>query len=299
MTVSSPLLVIGKNGQLATSLRHLGGADVVCVGRPEIDLDRPEEFSALLERVKPFFVVNAAAWTAVDRAEEDEAAAKRANDTGPARLAEECAKRDVPFLHVSTDYVFNGRKGHPYVEDDPICPESAYGRTKAAGEKAILAAGGKAIILRTAWVYSPYGKNFVKTMLAVGAKNPELRVVGDQTGNPTSSDDLAQAILDIVATVQRTGWQEAYAGIFHATGGGEAATWYDLACVTLHEAERYGQAMPKMTAISTADWPTPAPRPADSRLDNSKLMHVFGVRLPEWRQTVARTVQQLMQGSSS
>lgn len=299
MTVSSPLLVIGKNGQLATSLRHLGGADVVCVGRPEIDLDRPEEFSALLERVKPFFVVNAAAWTAVDRAEEEEAAAKRANDTGPARLAEECAKRDIPFLHVSTDYVFNGRKGHPYVEDDPICPESAYGRTKAAGEKAILAAGGKAIILRTAWVYSPYGKNFVKTMLAVGAKNPELRVVGDQTGNPTSSDDLAQAILDIVATVQRTGWQEAYAGIFHATGGGEAATWYDLACVTLYEAERYGQAMPKMTAISTADWPTPAPRPADSRLDNSKLMHVFGVRLPEWRQTVARTVQQLMQGSSS
>lgn len=298
MTVSSPLLVIGKNGQLATSLRHLGGADVVCVGRPEIDLDRPEEFSALLERVKPFFVVNAAAWTAVDRAEEEEAAAKRANDIGPARLAEECAKRDIPFLHVSTDYVFNGRKGHPYVEDDPICPESAYGRTKAAGEKAILAAGGKAIILRTAWVYSPYGKNFVKTMLAVGAKNPELRVVGDQTGNPTSSDDLAQAILDIVATVQRTGWQEAYAGIFHATGGGDAATWYDLACVALREAERYGQAMPKMTAISTADWPTPAPRPADSRLDNSKLMHVFGVRLPEWRQTVARTVKQLMQSSS-
>ncbi|GBQ05151.1 dTDP-4-dehydrorhamnose reductase [Saccharibacter floricola] len=295
MTVSSPLLVVGKHGQLATSLRHFGGEAVTCVGRPEVDLDHPEKFAALLDRLKPSFVVNAAAWTAVDAAEDEEDAADRANHTGPARLAEECARRDIPFLHVSTDYVFNGKKGQPYTEEDPICPESAYGRTKAAGEQAILATEGKNIILRTAWVYSPYGKNFVKTMLALGTKHPELRVVGDQQGNPTSSDDLAQAILAIVGVVKRTGWKPSYGGIFHATGGGDAATWFELARATLECAEAYGQKMPKMTAIGTKDWPTPAPRPADSRLDNSKLARIFGVTLPDWRATLAQTVKQLKQ----
>lgn len=297
MTASSSILVIGKNGQLATSLRVLGGHEVVCIGRPECDLNQPESFAALCDQYDPLYVINAAAWTAVDLAEDHESEADCANHRAPAYVAKKCAERGIPFIHISTDYVFNGKKGEPYKEGDPICPESAYGRTKAAGEKAILAVAGKNIIVRTAWVYSSYGKNFVRTMLAAGVKNSELRVVGDQKGNPTSSDDLAQALLAVVAKIRDTGWKEEYAGIFHATGRGEAATWYDLACATLQEAARHGQIMPRVTAITTQDWPTPAPRPADSRLDNCKLKRVFGVSLPDWRKTVAHTVQSLMENT--
>ncbi|MXV45153.1 dTDP-4-dehydrorhamnose reductase [Saccharibacter sp. 17.LH.SD] len=296
MMSPSLILVIGRQGQLATSLRQLGGTDVATIGRPDYDLERPEQIADILERLNPKFVVNAAAWTAVDLAESEEASAKKANHTGPAFLARECMTRDIPFIHVSTDYVFDGRKGTPYVESDPIAPATAYGRTKAAGEQAILAMNGKNIILRTAWVYSAYGKNFVRTMLNAGAKNPVLRVVGDQRGNPTSADDLARVILGIIAKIRETGWKPAYAGVFHATGGGDSATWYDLASVTLKEAERYGQPLPEIQAIKTEDWPTPAPRPADSRLSNEKLERIFGLRLPDWKQSVAATVQRLMKG---
>ncbi|EHH67702.1 dTDP-4-dehydrorhamnose reductase [Gluconobacter morbifer] len=292
MSSTGPILVTGGNGQLATSLANLGGARVVRVGRPEFDFDHPETIAATVAKYHPSVVVNAAAWTAVDRAETEKEGAERANCSGPAALAAACAKAGIPFIHVSTDYVFSGDKGEPYTEQDPTTPQTVYGSTKADGEQAVLAANPKSIILRTAWVYSAHGKNFVKTMVNAGAKNPALKVVGDQHGNPTSSDDLAEAILAIIDLIEKDGWKANYAGIYHASGTG-STTWHGLAVAALEEAAKHGQSMPSVTAIRTEDWPTPAKRPQDSRLDNTKLHRIFGVRLPEWRDSIARTVHKL------
>ncbi|WP_025886051.1 dTDP-4-dehydrorhamnose reductase [Asaia prunellae] len=285
------ILVTGGQGQLATSLKMLGGDRVVVVGRPEFDLAQPETLAATLKRVNPSLVVNAAAWTAVDLAESEIEGATAANETGPAELARLCAARDVPLVHVSTDYVYAGDKGAPYVETDPVTPQTVYGRTKAAGEQAVLKAHPRSIVLRTSWVYSGHCKNFVRTMVNAGAKNTHLKVVGDQYGNPTSADDLAKAILSIADQVE-AGWQDRFAGIYHASGTGETS-WHGLAVAALEEASRHGQSMPvEVAAIRTQDWPTPAKRPQDSRLDCSKLERVFGIRLPEWRDGVARAVDE-------
>lgn len=287
-----PILVTGGTGQLATSLARLGGTRVVVVGRPEFDFDRPETIAATVEKYRSAFVVNAAAWTAVDLAESEVAGATRANETGPAELARVCAAHDIPLIHVSTDYVYAGDKEGAYVETDPISPQTVYGRTKAAGERAVLAAHPKSLILRTAWVYSAHGKNFVRTMINAGAKNPQLKVVGDQSGNPTSSDDLAAAILVIIEKLQQ-GWQDAYAGIYHATGSG-TTTWHGLAVATLQEAEKAGRPMPELLAIRTEDWPMPAKRPQNSCLDNSKFETVFGIKLPQWQNSVQKTVREIL-----
>lgn len=292
MSETQTILVTGGSGQLATSLVNIGGARIHRVGRPEFDFDRPETIADLIHSVKPVAVVNGAAWTAVDLAETESEGAKRGNHTGPEALAKACAEANIPFIHVSTDYVFSGDKGTPYLETDPTTPETVYGRTKAEGEQAVLAANPKTIILRTAWVYSAHGKNFVKTMINAGAKNPALKVVGDQRGNPTSSDDLAAAILAILAKVEATGWQPEYAGIYHAAGTGET-TWHGLADTALDAAAEHGQTKPTVSAIRTEDWPTPAKRPQDSRLDCSKLERIFGVRLPAWEDSVKQTVARL------
>ncbi|HZZ57005.1 MAG TPA: dTDP-4-dehydrorhamnose reductase, partial [Opitutaceae bacterium] len=216
-----------------------------------------------------------------------------ANYDGPRVLAQLSAEAGIPFIHISTDYVFDGSKGVPYVETDETNPTGVYGRTKRDGEARVMAAAGKPIILRTAWVYSDTGKNFVKTMLGAGAKLPKLRVVADQKGSPTAAADLAGAILDIIQRIESGGWKPDYAGIFHVTGGGET-TWHGLAVAIFEEARRHDGPSPEVEPITTADWPTPARRPADSRLDNSKLGHVFGVRLPPWRHSLARTVDKLL-----
>ena len=286
------ILVTGGGGQLAVALANLGGGRVQRVGRPGFDFDRPETLAATLRQVEPRMVVNAAAWTAVDAAEADEAAAARANTDGPARLAGLCAEAGIPLIHVSTDYVFDGDKGAPYLETDPTSPTGAYGRTKAAGEQAVLASCPQAIVLRTSWVYSATGRNFVRTMVEAGATRPVLRVVGDQRGCPTSADDLAAAILAIAERLDETGWRPGYGGIFHAAGTGEA-TWHGLAIAAL---EATGRPMPEVIAIRTEDWPTPARRPADSRLDCTRLEQVFGIRLPDWQPSVAGTVQRLLAG---
>lgn len=287
-----PILVTGGTGQLATSLVNLGGPRIKCVGRPAFDFDKPETLAATLDAVKPVAVVNAAAWTAVDLAETEQAGAARANTSGPADLARLCAERDIPLIHVSTDYVFSGDKGTPYVETDAVSPETVYGSTKAEGEKLALAANPKTLIFRTSWVYSAHGKNFVRTMLNAGAKNPALKVVGDQKGNPTSSDDLARAILSVLAIIEKDGWKADFAGIYHVCGTGET-TWHGLAVAALKDAAAHGQAMPEVSAIRTQDWPTPAKRPADSRMDNSKLTRVFGVTMPAWEDSVKQTVDQI------
>lgn len=296
LTGLGKILVTGGNGQLAVSLSALGGEQVIRIGRPEFDFDQPETIAAAVSRYKPHAVVNAAAWTAVDLAESEPEAARRANETGPALLAAACAEIGVPLVHVSTDYVFSGDKGSPYVETDPIAPQTVYGTTKAAGEAAVLAANPQTAVLRTAWVYSAHGKNFVRTMIAAGAKNPRLRVVGDQIGNPTSSDDLARAILAILARVSKTGWQPEYAGVYHATAQGETS-WHGLAVAALEAAARLGRPMPEIDAIRTEDWPTPAKRPQDSRLDCSKLASVFGVQLPDWHATLVPTVETIVSAS--
>ncbi len=293
--MTRPILVTGGTGQLASALGTSAG--VVRVGRPEFDFDRPETIEAAFRAAAPRLVVNAAAYTAVDAAESDADAAYRANRDGPAILARLCARADIPLIHVSTDYVFDGLKPSPYVETDPVAPQGVYGASKLAGEEAVLASGAKAIVLRTAWVYAATGKNFVRTMLAVGKTRPRLTVVGDQRGCPTTAIDLADAILAIVARLDATGWQSDYSGVFHAAGSGET-TWHGLAVATFEEAGRHGANVPEVAPIRTADWPTPAKRPANSRLDCSKLHDVFGVRLPHWRDSLTRTVDTIFSTGS-
>ncbi len=285
------ILVTGGGGQVATELAALGGERVARVGRPEFDFDRPESLAATFDRVRPSAVVNAAAWTAVDLAETEEAAAFRANRDGPAALARLCAEAGLPLVHLSTDYVFDGRKPTPYQETDPTGPMGVYGRSKLAGEAAVLAAGGRATVLRTAWVYNATGKNFVRTMLGAALKTDTLRVVADQTGSPTNAADLAAAILAVLARM--ADWRPEYAGVFHAAGSG-SVTWHGFAEAIFDEAAKHGRRRPTVQPIATADWPTPAARPLNSCLDCTKLREVFGAALPNWRPSLARTVATML-----
>jgi dTDP-4-dehydrorhamnose reductase len=284
-----PILVTGGTGQLASALVAAATVPICLVGRPTFDFDRPETIAAAFHQANPWLVVNAAAYTAVDAAEEDEAAAYRANRDGPAELARLCAAAGIPLIHISTDYVFDGSKGEPYVETDPVAPQGVYGASKLAGEAAVRDACVRAIVLRTSWVYAPTGRNFVRTMLTLGKTRDRVTVVADQKGCPTTAEDLATAILEIAARIAATGWQDAYAGVFHAAGTGWT-TWHGLATAVFAEAARHGAPVPRVDPIATANWPTPAKRPADSRLDCMKLATVFGVQLPEWRPSLARTI---------
>ena len=289
--VSGVILVTGGGGQLARALGAAAGArDLRVVGRPDWDFDRVAGLPALLAAARPGLVINAAAHTAVDRAESEADAAYRANRDGPAVLAAYCAAAGIPLIHVSTDFVFDGAKGAPYAEDDAPNPAGVYGASKLAGEQAVLAVCPRAIVLRTSWVYAATGKNFVLTMLALAKTRDHLRVVADQRGCPTAADDLADAILGIADIIARDGWQDRFAGIYHAAGAGET-TWHGLACAAIARAGAFGHPQPKLIeAITTAEYPTPARRPADSRLDCGKLASVFGLTLPAWEVALDRTI---------
>jgi dTDP-4-dehydrorhamnose reductase len=294
--MNRPLLITGASGQLGDALARLAARRniaYVAMRRPEFDFDRPETMDAALATVKPWAVLNAAAYTAVDAAERDADAARQANHIGPARLAALCAAADIPLLHVSTDYVFDGCKGSPYIEEDATNPAGVYGATKRDGELAVLTSGAKAIILRTAWIYSAHGKNFARTMLNAARNTGHLRVVADQKGTPTAAGDLAGAMLEITARLQG-GWRAEYGGIFHATCAGETS-WHGFACAIFAAAAAHGIAVREVDAITTTEWPTPAKRPADSRLDCTKLFHVFGCRLPPWEQALPGIVSNLLQ----
>ena len=284
------VLLFGGNGQvgheLRRSLRALG--DVVVTTRsgqlPEgarcevADFDCPDSLAALVQRVAPAIVVNAAAYTAVDKAEDDVDAAFRTNAEAPGVLARACALRDIPFVHYSTDYVFDGQGSRPYREDDPTAPLGVYGASKLAGEDAIRAAGGRHLILRTAWVYGQHGHNFMKTMLRLGAERDELRVVADQVGTPTP----AALIADV--TTELLGLRDAPSGTFHLTPRGETS-WHGFAEAIFEEALALGliPRAPKVIPIATSDYPTRARRPGYSRLDIGRLEQVLGRALPEWR----------------
>jgi dTDP-4-dehydrorhamnose reductase len=289
----APILVTGGSGQLAVALEAAAQVKLRRVGRPAFDFDRPASIAASIAATKPSLVVNAAAYTAVDAAENDEAAAYRANRDGPAELARLCAQAGIPLLHVSTDYVFDGGKGAPYVETDPVSPLGVYGASKLAGEQAVLALCPQAIILRTSWVYSPTGKNFVRTMLTLARTRDRLSVVADQTGCPTAAGDLADAILAIADRVLQSGWRAQFAGLYHAAGSGWT-TWHGLATAVFAAAAKHGRPVPTVLPISTAEWPTPVRRPADSRLDCSRLAETFGVRLPDWQDSVPPTVEAIL-----
>lgn len=300
--MSAPLhriLVTGRGGQLATGLEAAlpaRGFEAILVGQPEFEFDQPDTVARAFAAARPDAVVNCAAWTAVDAAEDAEAAAFRANAQGPALLARLCEAARVPLLQVSTDYVFDGLQGAPYTEADAPNPLGAYGRTKLAGEWAALAGAERVTILRTAWVFSAVGRNFVRTMLslglAAGAARPELKVVADQIGNPTAAPDLADAIAAVLARLRDDGWQAAHRGVFHAVGSGETS-WHGLAEAVFAARAQLGHPQPRILPIATADWPTRAVRPADARLDCGKLSRVFGVALPPWEAGLARVLRAL------
>ena len=278
--------VTGSKGQVATSLLERAGPklEVIAVGRPEFDLTDRAAVLAGLEAARPEVIVNAAAYTAVDKAEAEEALALRVNGEGAGHVAEAAARLGVPLLHLSTDYVFDGALDRPYREDDPTGPSGAYGRSKLAGEKLVSARCQHSVILRTAWVYSPFGANFVRTMLRLNETRDEVGVVSDQRGNPTSALDIADSLIAIAARV-KDDRSPALRGIFHMTGSGEG-TWADFAETVFREAEARGRRSTRVKRIPTADYPTPARRPANSRLDNEKLARVYGFRLPDWRRSV-------------
>lgn len=295
-----PLLVIGASGQLARSLAQEAerrGIFLLCRGRESFDAADPHQREALLAALDPAAVINAAAYTAVDRAEDEPEAAFLLNAEIPASFAALSARRGIPFFHVSTDYVFDGTKGAPYVETDPTHPRSVYGASKRAGEEKVLALYPEAVILRTAWVYSAFGRNFVRTMLGLAAERPELRVVADQRGNPTAAEDLAALILDL-ATLGLRG-EPLAGGIYHAAGRTEA-TWHEFATAIVRlYAEHTGRPAPPVQPIATADWPTRAQRPADSRLDCAKLRAATGLSLPGWPESLPRIVRALLAASAN
>ncbi|MDC7988171.1 dTDP-4-dehydrorhamnose reductase, partial [Rhodoplanes sp. TEM] len=259
--------------------------------RQELDLAAPGGIEALVGARTFDVIVNAAAYTAVDKAESERDAAFAVNAAVPGRLAAAAAAKSIPLVHVSTDYVFDGQKGAPYVPDDPVAPLGAYGASKEAGEQAVRAAGGRAAILRTAWVYSPFGANFLKTMLRLGAERDVLKVVDDQRGTPTTAADLAAACLAIARHLVTH--PDEPGGTFHFTDAGET-TWCGFARAIFAIAGSRLPNVPRVEAITTAEYPTPARRPADSRLDCSATLARFPVTQPDWRAALAATLDRLL-----
>ena len=291
------LLLLGANGQVGHELQRalapLG--QVAATTRSGIlpdgsacevaDFDQPDSLAVLLQRINPDVVVNAAAYTAVDRAEEDRDAAWRANAEAPGAIARWCAQAGVPMVHYSTDYVFDGQGKRAYREEDITSPLGVYGASKLAGEEAIGAAGGRHMIFRTAWVYASHGQNFLRTMLRVGAEREELRVVADQVGTPTP----AALIADV--TAQAIQHPAALSGTWHLTANGETS-WHGFAEAIFEEAQARGliSQRPRVLPITTAEYPTKAQRPAYSRLDTTRLQADLGIVLPDWREGLARVM---------
>jgi len=288
-----PILMFGATGQVACALRDLAprhGLELTALSRTDADLTRPDEIEAAIAAVRPgTVVINAAAYTAVDLAETEVELATAINTTAPGVMAAACRKGSCDFIHLSTDYVFDGLSARPYLETDATNPQGVYGQSKLAGEEAVLRAHPQSVVIRTAWVYSPHGKNFVKTMLRLGAERDELGVVDDQLGGPTSAADIADGIL---AVYTRLATDRGVPGIFHLTGSGQAS-WADFAdAIFENQAPRWGR-RPVVKRINTVDFPTPAKRPANSRLDCDHLEAIYGFRAPPWRESLARVLTQL------
>ncbi|TPJ08990.1 dTDP-4-dehydrorhamnose reductase [Mesorhizobium sp. B2-7-3] len=295
------LLVTGRDGQVAASLLAAGqaraGVEVVAIGRPELDLAWPDTIIDAIAGAKPDIVVSAAAYTAVDQAEDEPDLAFAVNATGAGKVAEAAARLGVPVIHLSTDYVFDGTKADAYIESDPTAPLGVYGASKLAGEQAVASANPRHLILRTAWVYSPFGKNFVKTMLRLAADRDEISVVSDQWGNPTSALDVADAILH-AATMLHRNKDFAGFGICHLAGSGET-NWSGFAGHILDTSLKFGGPWARVRDITTMDYPTKARRPVNSRLSSAKFGAAFGWTAPDWQKSAREVVHRLVSGGSN
>ena len=287
------ILVLGSKGQLGQCLNDqlaITEHDVVYTSRGQIDIAEFEVTKAQILEISPDIVINATAYTAVDKAEEEHQAADRINHLTVANISKICIQLDCWLIHVSTDYVFDGNSEVPYKEDNPTNPQGVYGDSKLKGEVAIEASGCKYLIIRTAWVYSEYGNNFLKTMLRLGADRDELSIVGDQIGCPTYAQDIAKSIVSILSCLDLKG---SSSGIYHYCGD-EPCSWYDFACAIFLETEVQGLKTPSyVKSITTADYPTPAIRPAYSVLDCTKIESVFDVTRSNWRDGIKIVIDRL------
>jgi dTDP-4-dehydrorhamnose reductase len=291
------LYIIGENGQVARAMREAASQNPDVTfgygGRPEIDVLRPELVENALAAFSPDIVVNPAAYTAVDRAESEPDLAFAINRDGAGNVAKAVARLGVPIIHLSTDYVFDGKKQTRYVEADRPAPTGIYGHSKLAGECAVAAANHRHIILRTSWVYAPFGTNFVRTMLRLSGERDRLAVVDDQVGCPTYAPDVANAIIAIARRIDAVGWQVGFAGVTHLAGPDEVS-WHDFARKIMHLNEKNTGRSVVVEAISTAAYPTAARRPANSRLCCERLASVFDVRLPPLDSSLDKCMQRLL-----
>ena len=294
------ILLTGVNGQVGHALKSkLSQHEVIALSREQMDLGKPHDIKRIVREIKPDLIINPAAYTAVDNAESEPELAFAINATAPQILAEEAARLNAAIIHFSTDYVYDGSKNGAYIETDAVNPVSIYGKSKLAGEEAIRAVGLPHLILRTSWVYGAYGKNFLKTIMRLAAERDSLRIVGDQFGAPTSSESIAEAVISLVDSWQCS--QDNQTGVYHFTNTGETS-WHGFSCEIINEYNQLALAKSRpalktnthtITAISTAEYPTPATRPANSRLDNTKLKQTFGIALPSWQQGLQQIMQTL------
>ena len=291
-------VVIGKSGQLARCLAESApaGAELACLGRRELDIaSASPDFGALLSH-RPDIIINAAAYTAVDKAESDREAAFALNAHGAGRLALFAAARKIPLIHISTDYVFDGGGLRPYVEDDAPAPVNAYGESKLEGERAVVRAQPESIVLRTSWLFSAHGSNFVKTMLRLAGECERLRIVADQFGCPTSAHALAQCIGALAGRIADAGGAFRLWGLYHYAGSG-ATSWADFAQTIFASPEARLAGMPAIDRVSTQDYPTPAIRPLHSVLDCAKIERVFDIHPAPWEAALTEVLVRL-QGSA-
>lgn len=286
------IVILGAGGQVGTELQRsfVDAGEVIACDRKAADLSRPEELRSVIAQLQPAVILNAAAYTAVDRAESEPELAMTINGHVPRVLAEEATKLDALLVHYSTDYVFDGSKKSPWIESDSPNPLNVYGRTKLAGEDAIREVDGKYLIFRTSWVYGPHGHNFLRTMLRLGRDRDQLKVVDDQFGAPTSSMAIADATRAIVDNASTA---EAAFGIYHMTCGGET-TWRGFAQeIFSQHHQQSGENVPQVISIPSSEYPTPATRPANSTLSNEKLQSAFGVFLPDWQSALTAVMTAL------
>lgn len=293
-------VVTGLNGQVVSALVERAGRrgeiEILPIGRPDLDLANPETVEKALSVARPDIIISAAAYTAVDQAETDEVAAFAVNAVAVGEIGKVAKRLDIPVVHLSTDYVFDGEKATPYEETDPVNPLSVYGRSKLEGERLLGAASDDYVILRTAWVYSSFGKSFLRTMLRLAQDRNVLNVVADQYGNPTSAFDIADAVL-LVAQNLLASRNVNLRGVFHMTGSGEAS-WADFATEIFRVSGAEGGPVAEVTPVPSSNYPTPARRPTNSRLDCSKLASIHNVRLPDWKSSTATVVSRLLSSRS-
>ena len=296
MTLAPRILILGANGQLGTELQRsfADAGEVIARARETVDLSHPDQLRAVVRQTAPQLILNAAAYTAVDRAESEPDLARAINAHAPAVLAEEALRANALFFHYSTDYVFDGSKTTPWLETDAPHPLNIYGQTKLEGEQAIQQIGGRAFVFRTSWVYGPHGKNFLLTMLRLGSDRKQLRVVDDQIGSPTSSIQLAEATRRVADRILSGVTPAEFTGVYHMTCSG-STSWCGFARAIFQQAERVlHMPAPEVIPIPTTEFPTPARRPAYSVLDCEKLFQNFGVRLAPWQSALEDAMARLV-----